>query len=451
MELLQATCILNPLENYFRFGNFDAARLPALVMQSAIRGKGWKGLRAAEKWHAFSEADAPEKEIVCLISGDCAAELMLRNPSAVFVGAALTAKAFGIDSVWMVTDRTTEIPDQFLGVEFQPFSIEHNHSSGEETRVISAIEEGLPIARLTPPYPASAGLFGRPTLLHSAEFFAHLPYLCVNADADTKLVRLIGDVDRAGVAEIRLGTSLRELLALCGGEAKAVQLGGVTGPFLPVSQLDTPYDPDSIFIGDGSVRVLAPGSCMVQETLNGLRAAYPDSCGKCVFCREGGYQQYLIWKDIAAGKGLPADLKNIQAMAKVMHAHAACGYGQSIGGMVESVMTHFCNEVAAHIEQKKCPELVCPTMIKVYIAPDKCTGCGKCAEACPSHAIDGGDGLIHVVRQNDCTGCLACSVCPEGAVARISAKGLLPSLPENPISVGTFMPKKKGLQRRAKT
>ena len=450
MAVIKELCILTPLEDYFCFSSFDASRLPDLVSASGIKGRGWTAFPAAEKWKMFAEAEGSEKEIICLISGDCAFSLMECNPSAVLVGVALTAKAFGISHVYMVSDRIVQIPEQFLGVEFIPFTIEHTLSSGEETKVIAAIEEDTPISRLEPPYPAEKGLFGRPTLFHSAEFFAHIPYICNGNNADTKLVKVCGG-ENTGVVEIMTGTPISEILALAGcGSAKAVQLGGPTGVFLPSKDFVKTYTPGEIFTGDSSIRIIPAGSCMAQEVFRCVSEAYRSSCGKCVFCREGGYQQYLIWKDIVSGKGLSADIRSIRTMARVMHGNAACGYGQSLGGMIESAMESFSDEIVQHIEQKKCPELVCPTMIKVYIAPDKCKGCGSCTTLCPEKAIAGGEGLIHVVNHDLCIGCLKCNACPEGAVGRISAKGLLPSLPENPIPVGTFVPKKKGLQRRAK-
>ena len=94
-----------------------------------------------------------------------------------------------------------------------------------------------------------------------------------------------------------------------------------------------------------------------------------------------------------------------------------------------------------------CPRM--SRMISVYIAPEKCTGCGKCISLCPEKAIKGGEGLIHVIDAAKCTGCLACMDCGE-AIVRISSKLPKPALPENPVPVGSFVPKKKGLQRRVK-
>lgn len=443
-------CILRPIDTDALPESVSSARLCELVAESGIRGKGWVGRPAASKWKTFAAAQVEKKEIICLISGVCANALMERNPTAVFAGAALTAKAFGIPAVWVVSDGTVSVPEQYGGVTFNSFQIEHSAASGEETRVIAAIEDTIPVAKLEPPYPEEKGLHGKPTLFHSAEFFAHIPYLLLGTDADTKLTFLTGDTQITGIAEIMLGTPLREILALAGCDsAKAVQTGGLTGCFIPGRALDTPYSPDSVFIGDGSIRVLSENRCIAMEVFKNCAEAYKASCGKCVFCREGSYQQYLFWRDIVDGRASDNDLKLLKTLSRVMSGTAACGYGQSIGAMVESALKNFEEEISQHVRMKKCPALVCPSMISVYIAPEKCTGCGKCISLCPEKAIKGGEGMIHVIDASICTRCLACVDCGE-AIVRISSKLPKPALPENPVPVGSFVPKKKGLQRRVK-
>lgn len=447
MKILSALCVLKPLDCYSSLEGFDTERLHGLIAQSGITGKGWYGLPAYEKWAGFA-SQSGEKEIVCLISGDCADALMECNAAAVYAGVALTAKAFGMSRVYIVLDRQFEVPESLFGVSFYPYTIERTLSSGEETRVFAAIENDVPIARIEPPYPTEKGLFGRPTLIHSAEFFAHIPYLCAGCDIDTKIIKLCGDIPAEGFCEVSIGTPIYEIADL--SAAKAVQIGGVTGRLIPKSDFNIVWNSGDFLIGDGSFRVIGKDRCIAKHVAVCCEQAYPSSCGKCVFCREGVYQQYLLWQDITSGKATNTDLQTISTLAEVMSDNSACGYGQSIGAMIVSALRGFADEIDQHISAKKCPELVCPSMIRVYISPEKCVGCGKCAELCGVNAINGSVGLIHIIDAEKCIRCLDCIKAGCDAITRISARAIVPALPEVPVPVGTFVPKKRGLQRRAK-
>lgn len=447
MKFLNKICLLNPERSTADVSGDEIYRA---VAESTLLGRGWSGFQVSKKWQLLKKAEG-KKEIVCLISGDCAAALMEANPEAVYTGTALAAMAFGEETAWIVSDRALSwVPDKHMGVDFHFRRIEHTLSSGEETRIFAVIEGKTPITAIQPPYPTTSGLFGRPTLIHSAELLAHLPYLIQGTDMDTRLVKLCGDVDEAGFAEINIGCGVRNALSLAGISSglKAIQVGGATGGFFD-ADTDAEFG-GGLFTGDGSIRAVSPERCMAREVLDCLDAAYRSSCGKCVFCREGLYQLYLIWSDIVGGNAGDGDLETVSELASVIAQNAACAFGRSAGEMVLSALNIAQNEIEQHISRKRCSAMVCPGMFSVYILGEKCVGCGDCLKRCPREAVNGGSGLIHVIDQSKCTQCLNCFVCKHGAMTRIPAKTVPPITPDSPIPVGSFVTRKKGLQRRTK-
>lgn len=415
------------------------------VLESPLRGRGGQGFPVAEKWRLLSAADA-QREIVLLSSGSRAHALMDSNPDAVLAGGALSARAFGCEELWFVSDREESLPEKYFGVTVKPVTIEHSMNSGEETRVFAAIAGGLPIAATQPPYPTEKGLFGRPTLIHSAETFACIALLLDGEAPDTALVEMLGDVERPGIYETESTVSLRELAVQAGAkEIKSLRVGGKNGVYLSPERLDT--DCASVICGDASVFVLGPQRCIAQEVYSALDEIYRASCGKCVFCREGCYQLYLLMEDLCAGKATDGDLHLIKDIAQVIEENAACGHGRCCGSSVLSAFEGFFDELEAHI-RKRCAALACPDMFTVHILPDKCTGCGECMGRCPVKAISGESGYIHVVDQALCTRCMACLPCAAGAIVKAGVQK--PACPDKPVPVGSFVQKKKGLQRRPK-
>lgn len=449
IEIIKRECILSPLDDYCIFEG-KSAKLIDSVLSSGICGRGYSGLPVKDKWTAFREKEG-SKEIVCLFSGLCANALAEENSDAVFTGVALTANAFGVTEAWIVSDTEIDVPAECFGVHFNTFKIEHTLTAGEETLVFAGIEGRIPITSPQPPYSVEKGLFGHPTLFHSAEFFAHIPYLLSGTDSDTKLCYISGDGAKEGIYEICLGTRLSEIVSLAGaGDIKAVQTGGICGPILADDRLAIEYDYEAfaragIAFGDGSVRILGKDRCIARELYLALGEAYRSSCGRCVFCREGLYQMYLLMEDVVKGKANDGALSLIKDLASVIKGNAGCDYGKMTASMVCGVFSAFYDEIEAHT-RAKCQALACPGLFTVHILPDKCKGCGKCISRCQISAIEGGEGMIHVINQSSCTQCLECMPCDDGGI--VKAGMVKPAGPEHPVPVGTFVQKKKGLQRR---
>ena len=321
---------------------------------------------------------------------------------------------------------------------------------GEETALIASIEGYRGMPRPRPPYPAVAGLWGKPTIINNVESLACVALIMRNgaewftefgsADSKgTKTIALVGKVKNTGLVEVPLGTTLEKLIFEVGGgikedkEFKAVQTGGPSGGCVPRELLDTPVDYDALskvgtIMGSGGVVVMDETTCMVDFARYFLDFAEKESCGKCVPCRLGTKQMLTILEDIVAGHGKPGDIELLEELAVAVKAGSLCGLGQTAPNPVLTTIKYFREEYEAHIYEKKCYSKVCKNLIHYYIHEDLCVGCRLCLKACPGGAISGDVKIPHVIDHSLCTSCGMCyEVCPP----KVSAVEIIPGIPED--------------------
>jgi NADH:ubiquinone oxidoreductase subunit F (NADH-binding) len=228
-----------------------------------------------------------------------------------------------------------------------------------------------------PPYPAEAGLWGKPTVVNNAETLANVAWIVHHGPASfmqfgspgnygTKLITLAGRVNQPGVVELPLGTTLRQVIAQYAGgmrvghRIKAVQLGGPSGGVLPERMLDTPLEYEALqstgmILGSGSLLVLDESSCMVDLARSQLELLAAESCGRCVPGRLGTQRLLVILDKIAAGEGRPGDLEILVELSQNMADGAVCAYGITAANPVLSTLQHFRDEYEAHLSEKRCP------------------------------------------------------------------------------------------------
>jgi len=245
-----------------------------------------------------------------------------------------------------------------------------------------------------------------------------------------------------------MGITLREIIYGIGGGIikgkgfKAVQTGGPSGGCLPSSMLDSPVDYESLtaagsIMGSGGMIVADEDTCMVDLTKYFLSFTQAESCGKCPPCRVGTRQMLGILERITQGEGKPGDIEQLERLAKTVKQSALCGLGQTAPNPVLTTIRYFRDEYEAHINEKRCPALVCKDLVSFYILPDKCQGCMICLRNCPVEAISGGKRLVHVIDQDKCVKCGTClDVCPPrfAAVAKVSGKQI--EVPQQPTHIG---------------
>lgn len=251
----------------------------------------------------------------------------------------------------------------------------------------------------------------------------------------TAVFALAGTTVNTGLAEVAMGTTLREVIYDIGGgikddkQFKAVQIGGPSGGCLPESRLDTPVDFDSLreagaIMGSGGIITMDEDNCMVDTARYFLDFIQQESCGKCSTCRLGTRQMLNILDNITAGRGKIEDLELLVELAEDIRDGSLCGLGKTSANPVLSTIRYFRGEYEAHIKEKRCPARVCKDLTAYYILPEKCQkGCDHCVLACPVEAISTNSNELKVIDQTKCTKCGSCEiVCPPeyAAVVRIS-------------------------------
>lgn len=262
-----------------------------------------------------------------------------------------------------------------------------------------------------------------------------------------KIISIVGDVKNSGIYEIPFGTSLREIINEYGKGTKShktikfVQVGGNTGAVFIEEELDTPFIYSNI-IGNGTmlrnaqIEVYNTDTCVVKWSAEKMLQNSKETCGKCVYCREGIYQLYKIIKDATEGKGRDEDIDLAIELSETMKVGTLCDFGKSASNPLYTVINKFKDEFEKHIDRKICNTLSCISYVNYFIDPKACNGCGECIE-CPQKAIKGGENLIHIIESDSCDKCSKCEdICNIKAVKRYAQ--IKPKLPLEPVEVGSF-------------
>jgi bidirectional [NiFe] hydrogenase diaphorase subunit len=252
---------------------------------------------------------------------------------------------------------------------------------GEETALIASIEGGRGTPTPRPPYPAVSGLFDRPTLINNVETFANIAPIIRNGgdwfagigtatSKGTKVFALAGRVVNTGLVEVPMGTTLREIVFEMGGGIvdgrafKAIQTGGPAGGCIPAQFLDMPVDYESLmgvgsFMGSGGMIVMDDTSCMVNVAKYFMDFCREEACGKCVPCRVGTTQLYILLDRITRGSATMDDLAQMEKLAGMVQKTSLCGLGQGAPNPIFSTLRYFRDEYLAHIADRTCPAGAC--------------------------------------------------------------------------------------------
>ncbi|HEX2603419.1 MAG TPA: NADH-quinone oxidoreductase subunit NuoF [Oxalicibacterium sp.] len=402
------------LADYVKRGGYEALKrilnegmtpdqVIAEIKTSSLRGRGGAGFPTGLKWSFMPKNYTGQRYLVCNTDeGEPGTfkdrDIIRYNPHALIEGMTIAAYAMGITvgynyihgeifADYELFEEALEearaagyLGDRILGSNFS-FQLHAFHGfgayiCGEETALLESLEGKKGQPRFKPPFPASFGLYGKPTTINNTETFAAVPFIMKMGgeayaalgkpnNGGTKIFSMSGDVAKPGNYEVPMGTPFAELLELAGGmrdgkKIKAVIPGGSSMPVLRGDvMMATDMDYDSIakagsMLGSGAVIVMDETRCMVKSLLRLSYFYYEESCGQCTPCREGTGWLYRMVHRIEHGQGRPEDLDMLNSIADNIQGRTICALGDAAAMPVRAMIQNFREEFEYHIEHKHC-------------------------------------------------------------------------------------------------
>jgi bidirectional [NiFe] hydrogenase diaphorase subunit len=378
------------------------------IVASGLRGRGGGGYPTGLKWSTVAKARGDQKYVICNgDEGDPGAfmdrSVLESDPQRVIEGMAIAAYAVGASKGYVyvraeyplaVSRLTASLREArrrgLLGANICntnfSFDVEIRLGAGafvcgEETALIASIAGKRGTPRPRPPYPAAAGLWGKPTLINNVETFANVPPILrkggkwfaglgTEKSKGTKVFALTGKIANTGLVEVPMGITLRQIIEGIGGGVpgghtfKAVQTGGPSGGCIPSQLLDIEVSYESLIeagsmMGSGGMIVMDDTSCMVNVARFFIEFCMTESCGKCIPCRAGTAQLFTLLSRICSGTGTMADLDLIVDLCGTVKETSLCGLGQTAPNPILSTLRYFKDEYMEHIVNKRCPAGVC--------------------------------------------------------------------------------------------
>ena len=402
------------LATYVAHGGYQALRrvltenisgddIIAQLKLSALRGRGGAGFPTGLKWSFMPRAFPGDKYIVCNSDeGEPGTfkdrDILRYNPHQLIEGMAIAGYVLGakvgynyihgeIYEAYDIFERALEeareagyLGDKLFGSETS-FQLHAHHGygayiCGEETALLESLEGKKGQPRFKPPFPASFGLYGKPTTINNTETLASVPWIILNGgqaflelgkpnNGGPKMCSVSGHVNKPGNFEVSLGMPFSELLEMAGGvreghQLKAVIPGGSSAPVLPAEiMMNCTMDFDSLakagsMLGSGAVIVMDETTCMVRALERLSYFYFEESCGQCTPCREGTGWMYRVIHRIEHGLGRPEDMELLNSVAGRIGGHTICALGDAAAMPVQSFLKHFGDEFAYHVEHKRC-------------------------------------------------------------------------------------------------
>ncbi len=403
-------------DSYIKSGGYQALRkvltepmsreqVVDMVKASALRGRGGAGFPTGLKW-SFMIPRGPvsgARYVLCNSDesepGTCHDRDILRyNPHAVIEGMIIGGYAMGCTAGYnyMRGEFEREPYEHFeaalkeayekgflgkniLGSEFS-FDLFATlgagaYICGEETALMESLEGKKGQPRFKPPFPATFGLYGKPTTINNTETFASVPAIIRNGadwflnigkpnNGGPKVFSVSGHVAKPGNYEVPLGTPFKDLLALAGGmrpgrTLKAVIPGGSSMPVIPATQmLELTMDFDALQkagsgLGSGAVIVMDDTTCMVRTLDRICQFYHAESCGQCTPCREGTGWMHRITQRIVKHQATMEDLALLKQAAGQIEGHTICAFGEASAWPVNGMMKHFWHEFEYYIVNRR--------------------------------------------------------------------------------------------------
>jgi len=375
-------------------GHVSSEEIIDLVKKSGLRGRGGAGFPTGVKW-GFIPKDHPGPKFLCCNADESEPgtfkdrQLMERDPHQVLEGIAITCYAIGVETAYIyirgefrlatkILERAVQEAREagYLGKNVLGSDLTINlyvhagagaYICGEETALLESLEGKRGLPRFKPPFPATHGLYQKPTVINNVETMANIPHI-VNRGAEwftsigsppkstgTRIFCLSGHVKRPGNYELPMGTPFRELIYDFGGgmrsdkPLKAFIPGGASAPFLTPEHLDVKMDFESVamagsMLGSGGVTVMEEGTSMVWAALRLMEFFYHESCGKCTPCREGSSWLVQTLQRIWRREGRMEDLDTLLNLCENIAGRTVCAFGDAEVSPIVSTLRYWRHE-----------------------------------------------------------------------------------------------------------
>jgi NADH-quinone oxidoreductase subunit F len=384
----------------------DPAAITNVVKESGLRGRGGAGFPTGVKWSFMKPGDG-KPHYLCVNADESEPgtfkdrEIMRWTPHALVEGSAIAAYAIGAETTYVyIRGEFTEPLEQMNAAVKEAYAAGilgpnamgsgkrvdvHVHKGagayicGEETALMNSLEGRRGNPRIKPPFPAVAGLFGKPTTINNFETLAAVPHILTNGadwykgfgrkdnpkSTGTKLYSVCGNVRYPGNYEVPMGFPFKDFLyELCGGPPrgrsfKAVIPGGSSVPIMTMEEADGALMDYEGFVaagsmlGSGGVILFDDQQCMVRQIARLARFYAHESCAQCTQCREGTAWTTKILERIRDGAGTPADLDTLMDLAEQMTGKTICVLSDSCATPVVSGITKFRSEFEALIKPSR--------------------------------------------------------------------------------------------------
>jgi len=387
-KLLRRIALIDPesLDSYREQGGFEALRraqemgaeaVIREVTEARLLGRGGAAFPTGRKWESVAKAATHPHYLVCNADESEPGTfkdrvLMEGDPFALVEGMAIAAFATGCEKGFLYVRAEYPLARKrvegaivqacaagLLEIEIEVRRGAGAYICGEETALFNSIEGKRGEPRNKPPFPVDVGLFGKPTLVNNVETLFNVLEIVLEGGAafatmgtkestGTRLFCVSGHVQRRGVYEVQMGTTLRELLELAGPTRKtqAVLLGGAAGSFVMPEQFDVPLSFEGTraigaTLGSGAVIVFDDTANMKAAMLRIARFFRDESCGQCVPCRVGTKRQEEILERMFAERngGARSDVMLLSDIAQAMRDASICGLGQTAANAIASGLT----------------------------------------------------------------------------------------------------------------
>jgi len=478
---LMANCgVIDPenIDHYIARGGYEGLakalamtdeQVIAEVLGSGLWGRGGAAFPTGRKWEFLRTAPITPKYMICNADeGDPGSfvnrNLMESDPHLVIEGMVIGGYATGAAHGYIYVREEYPLPvermekaveqarergllgENVLGSGFA-FDLEvvrgaGSYVCGEETGLIASIEGSRGMPKIRPPFPAQAGVFGKPSNVNNVESYANAPLIMRNGAAwyasvgsekhkGTKMFSLSGQVRRVGILEAPLGTPMSEVVIRAGGgppegrALKAVQPGGPLSGIVPASDVGIPLEPDpfrerGMFMGSGGLVVMDDSNCVLDLAIYFEWFAEDESCGRCTTCFAGTRRLLEILRRIASGRGRSSDPEIMRLLADTMR-YANCVHGQAAPTAVMSMFRFFEEELNEHLYNKRCPAKVCRELVR-YEVVHHSDRLPEAEAICPTAAVVRDNGHYRI-DQAKCIKCDACREQAPYAIAVVDAFG----------------------------